>query len=111
MHGLCFISAHKIVSSLVDFPSVANHKKKVLTFRQYHKINIDRLKDDLTATAFVTSKFHNINTLYEQYMSSLSALFMQYFHDLVKENCGDGKKLWRVLSKVLDRSQFDSDLV
>ena len=53
VHGSCFISDHKSVSCLVDFPSVANHQAKVVTFRQYHKINVDRLKEDLVAPAFV----------------------------------------------------------
>ena len=32
----------------------------------------------------------------------------QYYQDLVKETSGDGKKLWRALSKVLGRSQVSS---
>ena len=32
----------------------------------------------------------------------------QYYQELVKENSGDGKKLWRVLSKVLGRSQLST---
>ena len=31
VHGSCFISDHKIVSCLVDFPPVANHQDKVVT--------------------------------------------------------------------------------
>ena len=32
----------------------------------------------------------------------------QYYQELVKENYGDGKKLWRALSKVLGRSQVST---
>ena len=32
----------------------------------------------------------------------------QYYQELVKENSGVGKKLWRVLRKVLDRSQVST---
>ena len=74
VHGLCFISNHKIISCLVDFPSVANHHDKVVTFRQYHKINVGRLKEDLAAFAFVANPSDDIDTLYEQYVSSLSDL-------------------------------------
>ena len=70
VHGSCFmISDHKIVSCLVDFPSVANHHQQ--TFCQYHKINVDRLKEDLAASAFVAYPSDDIDTLYEQYVSSL----------------------------------------
>ena len=44
VHSSCFISDHKIISCLVDFPCVANHHDKIVTFRQYHKINVDRLR-------------------------------------------------------------------
>ena len=74
MHGSCFICDHEIVSFLVNIPSVANHQDKLVTFGQPHKINIDGLKDDLAASAFVAYLSHNIDTLSEQYMSSLSDL-------------------------------------
>ena len=32
----------------------------------------------------------------------------QYYQELVKEYSGDGKKLWRALSKVLGRSQVST---
>ena len=32
----------------------------------------------------------------------------QFYQEIVKENNGDGKKLWRVLSKVLGRSQVST---
>ena len=48
--------------------------KKVLTFHQYHKINIDRLRDDLAVSAFVAFPSDDIDTLYEQFVSSLSDL-------------------------------------
>ena len=143
---------------------MANHHDKVVRFRQYHKINVDRL----AASAFVSNPSDDIDTLFEQYVSSLSDLLDihaplktrhlakpaagwitnefrttkclrrqyeqtwmegqnprdhaplsqqlnrgnhllntnkgQYYQELVTENSGDGKKLWRVLSKVLGRS-------
>ena len=85
VHGSCFISDHKIVSCLVDFPSVTNHQVKVVTFRQYHQINVDRFKDDLVASAFVAYLSHNVDTLYEQYVYSLSDLLD--IHAPMKTRC------------------------
>ena len=79
------IRDNKIVSCLVDFPSVANHQDKVVTFSQYHKINVDRLKDDLAASALVTYPSDNIDTLYEQYVSNLSDLLD--IHAPMKTRC------------------------
>ena len=169
VHGSCFISDHKIISCSVDFPCVSKHHDKIVTFRQYHKINVERLREDLAASAFVAHPSDDIDTLYEQYVSSLSDLLdihaplktrrlakpapgwitnefrtakclrrqyertwrrdktplnraclrwqinrcnhllnknkKNYYQELVKENSKDGKKLWRVLGKVLGRSQ------
>ena len=53
---------------------MANHQDKVVTFCQYHKINVDRLKEDLAVSAFVAYPSDDIDPLYEQYVSSLSDL-------------------------------------
>ena len=37
--GSGFISDHKIISCVVDFPSLDTPIQKVVTFRQYHKLN------------------------------------------------------------------------
>ena len=47
---------------------------QIVTFRQYHKINVERLREDLAASAFVAHPSDDIDTLYEQYVSSLSDL-------------------------------------
>ena len=74
VHSSCFISDHKVASCLVDFLSVANHQDKVTTFCQYHKINFDKLKGYLVASAFATYPSNDPDTLYEQYVSSLTDL-------------------------------------
>ena len=145
--------------------------QKVVTFRQYHKLNIAKFRSDLLAIPFVSSPSDDIDLLHEQYMSGLSGLSghldihapvktkqliksapswitdeyrtakcmrRQYerawrrdkssvnrsrlrrqinrcnhilnrnkghfYHDLVSENCGDGKKLWHALNRILSRS-------
>ena len=37
--GSGFISDHKIISCVVDFPSLDTPMQKVVTFHQYHKLN------------------------------------------------------------------------
>ena len=39
--GSGFISDHKIISCVVDFPSMVTPMQKVVTFRQYHRMHID----------------------------------------------------------------------
>ena len=48
--------------------------QKVVTFRQYHKLNIDKFRSDLLAIPFVSSPSDDIDLLHEQYMSGLSGL-------------------------------------
>ena len=69
--GSGFISDHKIISCVVDFPSSDTPVQKVVTFRQYHKLNIDQFRSDLLAIPFVSSPSDDIDLLHEQYMSGL----------------------------------------
>ena len=72
--GSDFISDHKIISCVVDFPSLDTPIQKVVTFRQYHKLNIDKFRSDLLTIPFVSSPSDDIDLLHEQYMSGLSGL-------------------------------------
>ena len=163
--GSGFISDHKIISCLVDFPSLVILVEKVVTFRQCHKTDIDKFSSDLLAIRFIISPSDDIDLLHEQYMSNLSGLLdiyapvktkqlikpvrswitdeyriakcmkrqyecawqidkspescthlqwqinrcnhilnknkRRFYHDLVSENCGDGKKLWQALNRIL----------
>ena len=47
---------------------------KVVTFRHYHKLNIDKFRSDLLTIPFVSSPSDDIDLLHEQYMSGLSSL-------------------------------------
>ena len=166
--GSGFTSDHKIISCVVDFPSLDTPMQKVVTFRQYHKLNIDKFRSDLLAIPFVSSPSDDSDLLHEQYMSGLSGLLDihapvktkelikpapswitdkyrtakcmrrqyerawrrdkssvnrprirrqinrcnhilnrnkgRFYHDLVSENCGDGKTLWQALNRILSRS-------
>ena len=72
--GSGLISDYKIISCVVDFPSSDTPMQKVLTFRQYHKLNIDQFRSDLLAILFVSSPSDDIDLWHEQYMSGLSGL-------------------------------------
>ena len=48
--------------------------QKVVPFRQYHKLNIDKFRSDLLAIPFVSSPSDDIDLLHEQFMSGLSGL-------------------------------------
>ena len=47
--GSGFISDHKIISCVVDFPSLHTLMQKVVTFHQFHKLDIDKFRSDLLA--------------------------------------------------------------
>ena len=166
--GSGFISDHKIIYCVVDFPSSDTSMQKVVTLHQYHKLNNDNFRSDILAIPFVSSPSDDIDLLHEQYMSGLSGLLdihapvktkqlitpapswitdeyrtakcmrRQYEHawrrdkssvnrsslrrqinrcnhilnrnkghfyrDLVSDNCGDGKKLWQALNRILSQS-------
>ena len=166
--GSGFISDHKMISCEVDFPSSDTSIQKVVNFRQYHKLNIDKFRSDLLAIPFVSSPSDDIDLLHEQYMSGLSGLLDihapvktkqlikpapswitdeyrtakcmrrqyecawrrnkssvnrsrlrwqinrchhilnrnkgRFYRDLVSDNCGDGKKLWQALNRILSWS-------
>ena len=76
--GSGFISDHKIISCMVDFPSLDTPMQKVVTFRQHHKLIIDKFRSDLLAIPFVSSPSDDTDLLYEQYMSGLSSLLDIY---------------------------------
>ena len=72
--GSGFISYHKIISCVINFPSLDTSMQKIVTFHQYHKLNIDKFRSDLLAIPFVSSPFDDIDLLHEQYMSGLPGL-------------------------------------
>ena len=69
-----FISDHKIISCVLDFPPLVTPMHKVVTFCQYHKLHIDKFRSDLPDIPFVSSPSDDIDLLHEQYISGLSSL-------------------------------------
>ena len=72
--GSGFISDHKIISCVVNFPALDTPVQRVVTLRQYHKLNIDKFRSDLLAIPFVSSPSDDFDLLYEQYMSDVAGL-------------------------------------
>ena len=48
-----FISDHALVLAQLDSVNPPSHKAKVVTFRRYHKIDMDSFRKDLGNNAFV----------------------------------------------------------
>ena len=59
--GSGFISDHKIISCVLDFPTLDTPMQNVVTFRQYHKLDIDKFRSDLLAISFVSSPSDGIH--------------------------------------------------
>ena len=64
--GSGFKNDHKIISCVVDFPSLDTPMQKVVTFHQYHKMDIDKLRSNLLAIRFVTSPSDDTDSLHKQ---------------------------------------------
>ena len=56
----------KFFLALADFPSLDIPIQKVVTFCQYHKMDIDKFRSDLLAIPFVSSPSDDIDLLQEQ---------------------------------------------
>ena len=69
----CF-SDHFLICCKLDFIPSVQHKEKVITFRQYHKIDMDNFTQDLNKSEFVCSPASNVSDLYDQYNSSLASI-------------------------------------
>lgn len=79
------ISDHFGISCKLDMNSPLLHIAKLITFRQYHKMDRDEIKCDLHNTAFVVSPSDNASDLYEQYINSLSSILEK--HAPLKTKC------------------------
>ena len=71
-HG-CF-SDHFCISCNLDMPSPLKYSDEVITFRQYHKIDVDKFTDDLSKTDFICSPASDIDDLFDQYNECLASV-------------------------------------
>ena len=73
-----FISDHALVLAQLDSVNRPSHKAKVVTFRRYHKIDMDSFRKDLGNSAFVKHPGDTVSVLCEQYLDDLSKLLDKY---------------------------------
>ena len=69
-----FISDHVLVLAQLDSVNPPSHKTNVVTFRRYHKIDLDSLCKDLRNCSFIKRPGDTVSVLYEQYLGDLSKL-------------------------------------
>ena len=69
-----FFSDHAVVHGQLDFASPTAPKSNTITFRRYHKINMQSLICDLEKCSFVASPGSTVSALHDQYTRDLSNL-------------------------------------
>ena len=73
-----FISDHALVLAQLDSVNPPSQKTNVVTFRRYHKIDLDILQKDLGNCSFIRCPGNTVNVLCEQYLDDLSKLLNKY---------------------------------
>ena len=69
-----FISDHALVLAHLDSVNPPSQKTNVITFRRYHKIDLDGFRKDLGKYSFVRCPGDTASVLCEQYLGDLSKL-------------------------------------
>ena len=69
-----FISDHALVLAQLNSVTPPSHKTNVVTFRRYHKIDLDSLRKDLGNCSFVRQPGETVGVLCKQYFDDLSKL-------------------------------------
>ena len=68
------VSDHALVKCHLDFACPAIPKVDSISYRRYHKINMQSFCEDLANTSFVTSPASTAADLYYQYISDLGGV-------------------------------------
>ena len=69
-----YISDHAMIKCKVETPTTTNSQANRVTYRRYHKINMDSLHNDLSNSSFVACPGDTAKKLYDQYTNDLSNL-------------------------------------
>ena len=69
-----FISDYALVLAQLDSVNPPSYNTNVVTFRRYHKIDLDSLYKDLANCSFVRCPGNTVSVLCEQYLGDLSKL-------------------------------------
>ena len=67
-----FISDHALVLAQLDSVTPPSHKTNVVTFRRYHKTDLDSLHKDLGNCSFVRQPGETVGVLCKQYLDDMS---------------------------------------
>ena len=68
-----FLIMHLVLAQL-DSVNPSSHKKKMVTYRRYHKIDLDSLCNNLGNCSFVRHPSDTVSVLCEQYLGNMSTL-------------------------------------
>ena len=69
-----YISDHAMIKCQVETSITPNSQANRVTYRRYHKINMDTLRNDLSNCSFVACPGDTAEKLYDQYTNDLSNL-------------------------------------
>ena len=78
-----YISDHAMIKCQVETPTTAKSQANRVTYRRYHKINMDTLRNDLSNCSFVACPGDTAKKLYEQYTNDLSNLLDKHLQRLL----------------------------
>ena len=79
-----YISDHAMIKCQVETPTTAKSQANRLTYRRYHKINMDTLNNDLSNCSFVACPGDTAKKLYDQYTNDLSNLLDKHAPEVTR---------------------------
>ena len=79
-----YISDHAMIKCQVETPITPNSQANRVTYRRYHKINMDTLRNDLSNCSFVACQGDTAKKLYDQYTNDLSNLLDKHAPEVTR---------------------------
>ena len=79
-----YISDHAMIKCQVKIQITPNSQANRVTYRRYHKINMDTLRNDLSNCAFVACPGETAKILYDQYTNDLSNLLDKHAPEVTR---------------------------
>ena len=79
-----YISDHAMIKCQVETPITPNSQANRVTYRRYHKINMDTLRNDLSNCSFVACPGDTAKKLYDQYTNDLSNLLDKHAPEVTR---------------------------
>ena len=79
-----YISDHAMIKCQVETPTTAKSQANRVTYRRYHKINMDTLRNDLSNYSFVACPGNTAKKLYDHYTNDLSNLLDKHAPEVTR---------------------------